>query len=57
MLTGDNRGSALSVASKIGIEPESVFAEVLPQDKHERILHLQETEKNGKAVAMVGDGN
>lgn len=51
MLTGDSRPVAEAVAAELGIE--SVFAEVLPEEKATRIEALQE---EGKRVAMVGDG-
>lgn len=51
LLTGDNRAVAEQVAAKVGIE--HVIAEVLPQDKVDVITRLQ---KDGKVVAMVGDG-
>ncbi|MFN3688159.1 copper-translocating P-type ATPase [Salinarimonas sp.] len=51
MLTGDSRAVAESVAAKLGID--TVLAQVLPQDKAERIRALQ---RQGKRVAMVGDG-
>ena len=51
MLTGDSRGVAESVARELGID--TVLAEVLPEDKAERIAELQ---REGKRVAMVGDG-
>jgi len=51
MLTGDNEQSAKVAAKKAGID--SFRAEALPQDKDDYIKFLQ---KNGKVVAMAGDG-
>ncbi len=51
MLTGDARAVANSVAGELGIE--TVFAEVLPEEKASKVRELQE---KGKKVAMVGDG-
>nr|WP_117595342.1 heavy metal translocating P-type ATPase [Haloprofundus halophilus] len=51
MLTGDSEDVARAVADELGID--TVFAEVLPEDKDEKIGELQ---SEGKLVAMVGDG-
>jgi Cu+-exporting ATPase len=51
MLTGDNRRTAESVASKLGID--DVRAEVLPADKRAVVSELQ---RSGRIVAMAGDG-
>jgi Cu2+-exporting ATPase len=51
MLTGDAKAVADAVAKDLGID--SVFAEVLPEDKAEKI---EELKAQGKRVAMVGDG-
>ncbi|WP_425607417.1 heavy metal translocating P-type ATPase [Halomontanus rarus] len=51
MLTGDSRDVANAVADELGID--TVFAEVLPEDKDEKVQELQ---NQGKLVAMVGDG-
>ncbi len=51
MLTGDSKAVAGSVAKELGID--TVFAEVLPEDKASKVRELQTM---GKKVAMVGDG-
>jgi Cu2+-exporting ATPase len=51
MLTGDSAAVAESVARQLGID--SVLAQVLPEEKADRIMALQ---AQGKRVAMVGDG-
>nr|WP_049941811.1 copper-translocating P-type ATPase [Haloterrigena turkmenica] len=51
MMTGDSEDVARAVADDLGID--TVFAEVLPEDKDKKITELQE---QGKSVAMVGDG-
>lgn len=52
MITGDNKVTAQSVAKKIGIEPDKVYADVLPKEKNEVIKEIQKRKK----VMMVGDG-
>jgi len=51
MLTGDATAVANAVAADLGID--TVFAEVLPGDKVDKIKELK---AQGKRVAMVGDG-
>jgi Cu2+-exporting ATPase len=51
LLTGDAKVVADDVASDLGID--TIFAEVLPGDKVDRIRELK---NQGKRVAMVGDG-
>ncbi len=51
MLTGDNEATAKAIASQTGILHYQ--AEVLPQHKADFVKDLQ---KQGKIVAMVGDG-
>ena len=51
MLTGDSRDVAKAVADELHID--QYFAEVLPADKDQKIIELQQ---QGKRVGMVGDG-
>ncbi|MFL5581875.1 MAG: heavy metal translocating P-type ATPase [Gemmatimonadaceae bacterium] len=51
MLTGDAQAVADAVARDLGID--TVFAQVLPDQKAAKIQELQ---RQGKRVAMVGDG-
>ncbi|WP_262181303.1 heavy metal translocating P-type ATPase [Haloarcula laminariae] len=51
MLTGDSQDVADAVADELGID--TVFAQVLPEDKDEKVQELQD---QGKLVGMVGDG-
>lgn len=51
MITGDSEVVARKVASKLGIE--NVLYEVMPNEKSQKVLELQ---KQGKIVAMIGDG-
>ncbi|HEX9923260.1 MAG TPA: copper-translocating P-type ATPase [Anaerolineae bacterium] len=51
MLTGDSQAVAQAVAEELGID--TYFAEVLPEDKDQKVAELQGQHKK---VAMVGDG-
>ncbi len=51
MLTGDNRATAAAVAKEVGIT--EFYAEVLPQDKTDKIMALQ---MENEIVGMTGDG-
>jgi Cu2+-exporting ATPase len=51
MITGDSERVARAVADELGID--TYFAEVLPEHKDQKVQELQ---KQGKRVAMVGDG-
>ena len=51
LLTGDNEKTAKYFAEQVGIH--NIHAELLPEQKVEKINFLQE---NSKAVCMIGDG-
>lgn len=51
MLTGDTQAAAAPVAKALGID--TVFAEVLPEDKYK---HIKELQDQGHIVVMAGDG-
>jgi len=53
MLTGDSRTTAEAVASKLGMAPDEIRAEVQPDQKQAVVRQL---EAEGKVVAMAGDG-
>lgn len=51
MLTGDNKRTAEAIRRQLNID--TVIAEVLPHEKEKEIARIQ---KEGKKVAMIGDG-
>jgi Cu+-exporting ATPase len=53
LLTGDNERTAQAVAREVGIDPENVRAEVLPDEKADAIDEIQQ---DGTRAMMVGDG-
>ncbi|WP_255153168.1 heavy metal translocating P-type ATPase [Halorarius halobius] len=53
MITGDNERTARAVAEQVGIDPENVRAEVLPEDKSDAVESIQ---GEGRKAMMVGDG-
>ncbi len=53
LLTGDHADVARAVAERVGIAPQDVLAEVLPEEKVAAVERLQ---AGGRTVAMVGDG-
>ena len=70
MLSGDSQKTAIAVGKKIGIPSTKVIAEVLNNQKAEKIKYLQQSQtktrngilsrlssqRNRASVAMVGDG-
>jgi Cu+-exporting ATPase len=57
MISGDNRGAALAMARRLGLDEADVRAEVLPGDKAAQVVALQQGEGGARrTVAMVGDG-
>lgn len=53
MLTGDHRRAAHSVALQLGMAPEDVHSELMPEDKRN---HIQDLRTGGTVVAFAGDG-
>ena len=51
MITGDNLATSRAIAATLGID--TVYADVLPEDKFQ---HVQALQKQGHIVAMAGDG-
>ena len=53
LLTGDDQSTASAVAAQVGIDPQRVFACLLPQDK---LRHIHDLVTAGKKTLMIGDG-
>ncbi|MEJ7930262.1 heavy metal translocating P-type ATPase [Ramlibacter sp. AN1015] len=53
MISGDNEAAAQAMASRLGLRPGEVMAQVLPGDKSAKVAQLR---AGGHVVAMVGDG-
>ncbi|MFW9949325.1 MAG: heavy metal translocating P-type ATPase, partial [Candidatus Thorarchaeota archaeon] len=54
MITGDNKQTAYSIGKQLNFKEENILAEVLPNDKANKIKELQSGDH--KVVGMVGDG-
>ena len=52
MMTGDRRAVALRIGRALGLKPDEIYAEMLPQDKVRLVGEIAE----GRKVAFVGDG-
>jgi Cd2+/Zn2+-exporting ATPase len=53
ILSGDARPVALAVAASVGVDPADVFAELMPEQKYERV---QDLERQHGRLCYVGDG-
>ncbi|CDK28626.1 unnamed protein product [Kuraishia capsulata CBS 1993] len=63
MISGDNEVTAKAIAAQVGISPDHVVAQVLPEEKAAKVKWIQSTFHRGSGktvkpaiVAMVGDG-
>jgi len=54
MLTGDNKAIGKNIAQKLGID--KVFAELLPNEKVEKLEEIYKTKSEKGKVVFVGDG-
>ncbi len=54
MLTGDNKAIGKNIAEKLGID--KVFAELLPNEKVEKLEEIYKTKSEKGKIAFVGDG-
>ncbi len=52
MLTGDHKGVAQAVGTKLGFAPDDIHADLLPQEKLELVKKLAQ----GGSLAYLGDG-
>lgn len=52
MLTGDSKRVALAIGATLGLKPEEIHGELLPEDK---VRLVEELTRNG-TIAFVGDG-
>ncbi len=53
MITGDNKRTAMAIATQAGIKRMNVFAKILPEKKADAINKMK---SSGGSVVMVGDG-
>lgn len=53
LVSGDNIATARAIGARVGIVPEDVYGEVLPEEK---VAVIRELVAQHRAVAMVGDG-
>ena len=54
MLTGDTDAAARQVASQLGVD--EVHSQLLPADKVQQVERLLQARKDGRLMALVGDG-
>ena len=54
MLTGDSDRIGAVVGEKLGLNPDNVYSQLLPQDKVSKLEEIKS--KNDKGVVFVGDG-
>jgi len=57
IITGDNRETAEAIGKQLGIKKENILAEVLPEEKEEKVKELKsKIQMTNDKIAFVGDG-
>jgi len=56
MISGDNRGAALAMATRLGLDAKDVLAEVLPGDKAAKVAELQRAGDESRRAAPRDEG-
>ena len=56
MISGDNRGAAVAMAKRLGLDAKDVLAEVLPGDKAAKVMELKQGGNESRRAAPRDEG-